>query len=110
MADLPYRVDDGVKRAKAAQLLGPPTIRAVLLNRKSEVVRTFDVPLAGLLSRKSFVDLTGPGQPGRWTRILDGMRRDPSALPRIELVRASRGTPIEDVTLFPSFYGPPPAP
>ena len=108
MADLPYRVDDGVKRAKAAWLLGLPTVRAVLLNRRSEVVRAFDVPIAGLLSRKSFIDLTLPGSRQRWSRIWSGMRRDPSAVTRIELVRASRGTPIEDVVLFPHLVPPPP--
>ena len=97
MADLPYRVDDGVKRAKAAWFLGLPTIRATLFDSRMHAVRHFDVPLAGLLSRKAVVERLTREQDDDWIRVFAGMRRDPSALPRIEVVRAGRGTPIEHV-------------
>ena len=98
MADLPYRVDEGVKRAKAGWFLGLPTIRATLFDAKMHVVRHFDVPLAGLLSRKSVIERITREQDDHWISIFNGMRRDPAAFPRIEVVRASRGTPIELVS------------
>ena len=114
MADGPYRVDDGVKRAKAALLLGRPSVRAELRDAQSKLLREFDVPLAGLLSRLALIDRTIPGVRTKWDRIWHGMRRDPAALPRIVVVRSSRGTPLENVTLFPSLTlmppGSPPAP
>ena len=110
MPDGPYRVDDGVKRAKAAQLLGHATVRAELRDRNSRFVRNLDVPLAGLLSRLDLIDRTIPAVRQKWEKIWHGMRRDPAALPRIVVVRSSRGTPVENVTLFPSLTLLPPGP
>ena len=77
-------------------------------------MRNLDVPLAGLLSRLDFIDRTLPAMRQKWDRIWDRMRRDPSALPRIVVVRSARGTPVEDVVLFPGHTlmppSPPPAP
>ena len=100
-AALPWRVDEGVRRAKVASLLGHATVRAFHL-LPGGATREFDVPLDGLLSKKAFIDRSGPADRAKWDRIFRGMRRDPAALPRIAVVRASRGTPIEDVRLFPS--------
>ena len=108
-ADLPWRVDEGVRRAKAASLLGHRTIRAFHL-LPGGATRDLDVPLAGLLARRAFIDRSGPADRAKWDRIFRGMRRDPAALPRIAVVRASRGTPIEDVVLFPSLTIHPPPP
>ena len=109
MPDLPRRVDEGVRRAKAASLLGHETIRAFHL-LPGGATRELDVPLAGLLSRKAIIDRSAPVDRAKWDGIYRGMRRDPTALPRIAVVRASRGTPIEDVRLFPSLTLLPPPP
>ena len=109
-ATLPYRVDEGVKRAKAALLLGHATVRGSLMRADSTLDRPFDVPIAGLLSRRNWIDRSTAVGRARWDQIWHGMRHDPAALPKIVVVRSARDVALEDVTLFPSLSLVPPGP
>ncbi len=93
-----YEIVDGVRRAKAASMVGSTTIKAdVMVGEK--LSGTADVPISSLLSpNKSTIEMTTAGQTNRFTSVLDATKNG-SSLPPITVTPGSKGIPIKDVTL-----------
>ena len=90
-----YQIRDGVRRAKAAHLLGLETIWAEVGD--SGIERK--VLVSSLLSPKKQIDLRKPEQLERWLSIMNGMAEEPDLLPPIIVLPGWRGTPIADVVV-----------
>ena len=85
------RIDEGVRRAKAAWLCGQETI-AAQINGLGEVIQ---VPLAALLSLKERIEDRGP-RGGTWG-VIYRMTQRGIALPPIVINPGTVGTPIAEV-------------
>lgn len=86
-----YRIDEGVRRAKAAWLCGHETI-AARIDGLGEIIQ---VPIAFLLSPKTRIEDNGP-RGGSWGTIYRATQRD-ATLPPIIINPGTNGTPIADV-------------
>ena len=88
-----YQILDGVRRAKAAELLlGNPTVRAVDISTK----QASDVPIDSLLSPKPLIDLQGAGM-GRWLNALRDVRA--GGYPPILVTPGNVGIPLRAVVV-----------
>lgn len=88
-----YEIEEGVRRAKAAQLCGQETVRGRIGGDP-----VFDVPVKNLRSpHKSAIDLAGTGG-FRWRRILRATQAGEN-LPPIQIMPGGRGPTIEEVSV-----------
>ena len=95
LSDDTYEIIDGVRRAKAADLVGNGTIPAEIMDATGNSVATH-LPIDKLLSPKSVIDV-GPGPAmDRWKKTYD-LTKSGSAPPPILVVPGKRGTSIKDV-------------
>lgn len=88
-----YKINDGVRRAKAADLAGHDTIWA----RVGRNVVERKVPIRALRSPKTEIDLRPRGERERWESVKAGMAKEPDLFPPIDVVPSADGVPIEDV-------------
>lgn len=88
-----YVINEGVRRAKAADLAGHKTIWAhvgtSMIEQKIEVQR--------LLSPKTTIDVGTSRELARWQSIKAGMMQEPDLFPPIHVIQGSYGTPISRV-------------
>jgi hypothetical protein len=91
-----YVIDDGVRRAKAAQLAGRVTV-PVQIGSPPEM----QIPINRLRSRKRNIELNTPEDKSRWEQITREYRPggEPDLLPPIQARPGNEGIPIEDVTV-----------
>jgi hypothetical protein len=87
-----YLIDDGVRRAKAADLAGQATIWARVGGRQEQ-----KLPVDQLRSPKSEIDVKRPDELQRWRNVKQGMATDPDLLPAIDVRPGSGGVRIRDV-------------
>jgi RHS repeat-associated protein len=88
-----YEIGDGVRRAKAAEMVGRQTIRAM-----DNAGRIFEVPIKDLRSPlKEVIDMTNPNEVSRFNKILEGMKLGDD-LPPIYVNPGSRGIPVSKIT------------
>jgi hypothetical protein len=94
-----FEIIDGVRRAKAFELSGAPTIRAVVQNPDGTLGPEFDVSVAELSSpHKSEIDMSTASQANRFWRIWQAVQAGTGRqLPPIVVAPGSRGTPLKDV-------------
>lgn len=91
-----YVINEGVRRAKAAQLAGRKTIWAHVGTSTTEQ----KVPVRSLLSPKREIDVRSPRELARWRSIKTGMAQEPDLFPPIHVLPGSGGTPIEEVRVL----------
>jgi hypothetical protein len=94
-----FEIQDGVRRAKATDILtdGQGTVRANVRDSAGNLTETTDIPVGDLLSpHKSTNDVSSsPGAAKRFSSVVEGVRE--GATPPIEVTPGSTGTPIRDV-------------
>jgi hypothetical protein len=90
-----YMINEGVRRAKAADLAGHRTIWAQVGQSTTET----KVPVDSLPSPKKVIDVRAPRELVRWQSIERGMSEEPDLLPPIHVLQGSRGVPIRQVTV-----------
>ena len=93
-----YRIIDGVRRAKAAQMLGHAQIRAEVIDRSGLSLGEAEVPIDALSSPKLEIRrITRPDE-SRWKRVLQGARQSVLPYPAITIQPATvSGTRLIDV-------------
>jgi RHS repeat-associated protein len=89
-----YEILDGVRRSKAAEIAGQPSIRAEVAGSGGKII---DVPLDALRSPHPAIDTAGQGL-DRWLNALGQTMRG-SEPPPIIVQPGSRGTPIPGVVV-----------
>lgn len=70
-----YRVMEGVRRAKAAQLFGHRTIRAEVVNARGLSLGEADLPIDSLRSPKFTVRRVTRADETRWQRAVAGAKQ-----------------------------------
>ena len=98
-----YRILDGVRRAKAADILGNPTVPARILDSQQRFVTQQDIPISQLLSPKPLIDLSLSRYVDRFMDTLS-LTRAGSIPPPITIIPGTYGTPIRNVLL--DYVGP----
>lgn len=95
-----FEIMDGVRRSKAADLVGNQTIPAQILNAEGKVVGTQSIPINQLLSPKPSIDVSTTVN---MTRFMDTLNKTMagSVPPLITVTPGGRGLPIRDVPLDP---------
>jgi len=91
MDEQTYKIDEGVRRAKAAWLCGRETISAQI-DGVGEIIQ---VPLSALRSPKAIIEDFGP-RGADWGLVYRGTKRG-DTLPPIVIVAGAGGIPISDV-------------
>ena len=89
-----FKIIDGVRRAKAAEMSGKATISAEVEGASGKVA---EVAIRSLRSPKEAIETAGAGA-GRWERVLQGTR-DGAELPPILVRPGSSGIPVKDVKI-----------
>ncbi len=90
-----YEIVDGVRRSKAAEMLGRSVIDAVDTTGKK-----ITASIESLFSpSKDKIDVSSSGKMDRFMRVLEGVKSEKT--PPILVTPGSRGTPIKDVVLDP---------
>lgn len=93
-----YRVMDGVRRAKAAHLLGHTLIRALVVDASGQALGECDIPLDLLRSPKTLIRRITTADETRWKRAIAGANQSVLPYPPITIQPdADKGTRIEDV-------------
>lgn len=87
-----YKIVDGVRRAKAAEMLGKEAIEA-LVQKGDKIVGKVHLDPASLASPKAAIDVSNPTNMQRWTSVLQGTGNG-DALPPIIVQLGNSGTPI----------------
>ena len=91
-----FVINDGVRRAKAAEILGRSSVRAEVLTRNTDrVIDTIDIPIERLRSTRPVIDTSTLPKAQRFSSVLEGTRR--GRVPPIRVHRGSGGTRISDV-------------
>jgi|SRR3954451_20701149 len=93
-----YRILEGVRRAKAAQLAGHATIWAEIAGHEADKEAQVAVDL--LLSPKKEIRISSRKERLRWESIRDGMAEEPDLFPPIIIRRGARGTLISEVLVI----------
>lgn len=93
-----YRVMDGVRRAKAAQLLGHSLIPAEVVDASGLSVGECDMPINMLRSPKALIRRITTADETRWIRAIAGANQPVLPYPPITVQPdVERGTRFEDV-------------
>jgi hypothetical protein len=93
-----FEILDGVRRAKAADMIGNMTIPAEVLNSEGRIAGRQDVPISNLLSPKPTIDVSTAKDMSRFMSTLDQTRVG-STPPPILVAPGVSGIPIRRVTL-----------
>lgn len=95
-----FEVVDGVRRAKAFELAGASTIRAVIQNPDGTHGPVTDVPIDALRSpHKSVIDMSTSTQANRFWRIWHAIQAGKARqIPPIIVAAGSHGTAIKDIS------------
>ncbi|QOV88637.1 ParB N-terminal domain-containing protein [Humisphaera borealis] len=88
-----FEIVDGVRRAKAAQLLGLGSIWAVIADTEIE----FRVVINTLRSPRSSIYAQSQTSHARWESVFSAMATEPDLLPPIVIRLGDRGVLIADV-------------
>ena len=98
VAETYYRVMEGVRRTKAAQLFGHRWIRAEVVDASGHSLGEADLPIDSLRSPKLFIRRMTKADETRWNRAIAGAKQALPPYPPIT-VQPSReeGTRIEDI-------------
>jgi hypothetical protein len=92
-----FEIIDGVRRAKANQLLGNQAVPANIFNAEGNLVGQGNIPVGALRSpNKSVIDMSTQVQADRYMRIQNGLQQG-STLPPISVTPGTRGVSIEDI-------------
>jgi RHS repeat-associated protein len=92
-----YEILDGVRRAKAAEMLGHKTIPANIYDAAGNLVGKTDIPIDSLRSPKDLIDIAKEVDALRWQDTFTKTKAG-SPIPPITVQPGSRGIPIKDVT------------
>ena len=93
-----YRIMEGVRRAKAAQMFGHTQIRAEVINSPGHNLGEGEIPLDALRSPKALIRRITAADDTRWNRALAGATQAVLPYPPIIVQPCSEaGTRIEDV-------------
>jgi len=93
-----YRVMEGVRRAKAAQLFGHTQLRAEVVNPNGQSLGECAIPIAALRSPKPMIRRTTSADETRWNRAVAGARQPVLPYPPLTVQPCTeQGTRIEDV-------------
>src|SRR2546430_2598656 len=93
-----YRVMDGVRRAKASQMLGHICIRAEVVDPNGQSQGECDLPTDALRSPKALIRRITSADETRWKRATAGAKHPVLAFTPITVQPCSeQGTRIEDV-------------
>ena len=92
-----FEIIDGVRRAKANQLLGNQSVPANIFNTEGALIGQRNLPLDVLRSpNKSAIDMSTQQTVDRYMRIQNGLQQG-GTLPPINVTPGSRGVRIEDI-------------
>lgn len=93
-----YRIMDGVRRAKAAQLHGHSEMRAEVIDPSGQSLGEGMLPLRALRSPKPLIRRITPADERRWRRVIEGAQKTVLPFPLL-LVQPSgeQGTTIDKV-------------
>lgn len=93
-----YRVVDGVRRAKAAQMAGHSHIRAEVVDPGGQGLGEGELPIDALRSPKSAIRRVTAADERRWQRAVLGASRAALPYPPITVQPTTdKGTRIEDI-------------
>jgi len=93
-----YRIQEGVRRAKAADMCGHTRIRAEVIGAAGQSLGIGDVPLDTLRSPKFTIRRITQADETRWNRALAGAQQSILPYPAITVQPGSEGgTRIRDV-------------
>ena len=96
--DAYYRVMEGVRRAKAAQLFGHRSIRAEIVDASGRSFGEGDLPIDSLRSPKILIRRMKRADETRWTRVVADVKQAFLPYPPITVQPCgNQGIPIEDV-------------
>jgi len=92
-----FEILDGVRRAKANDLLGNQTVSANIFNADSQLIGQQNIPISSLLSpNKAAIDLSTQTAVDRYMSIQNALRQG-QALPPINVMQGSRGAPVSQI-------------
>lgn len=92
-----FSINDGVRRAKAAEMVGRKTIPAHVFSPDGRFLYQSDVPIDCLYSPKSMIERISPADEARWTRAVAGAASHEILFPPIEVQAGTRGVKLDDV-------------
>ena len=93
-----YRIMEGVRRAKAAQMFGHTQIRAEVIDSTGHSLGAGEIPLDALRSPKALIRRVTPADETRWRRAVAGAQQPVLPYPSITVQPGGEpGTRIEDV-------------
>ena len=93
-----YVIMDGVRRAKAAQLLGHTQIRAEVVDPNGQSLGEGEIPLDALRSPKPLIRRITKADERRWNRVLAGAKQAVLSYPPITIQPGGpQGSKMEDV-------------
>jgi hypothetical protein len=95
-ADDVYAIVDGVRRAKAAQMVGRQTVPAQIDDGTGALGPVTDLPIESLRSPKDAIDVSTTAKFRRFKETLDKTRLG-SVPPPLIVIRGGRGRSIPDV-------------
>ena len=87
-----FEIGDGVRRAKASDMLGKKTIKATNSEGKEITVRVKDLKSP----HKTEIDVSTPDNQQRFQTVYDGIKKN-DEMPPIYVAPGNRGVPIKDV-------------
>jgi len=98
-ADELFEIEEGVRRSKAADILGHQTIMARIIREgQADIIQ--DIPLSSLRSPKEFIDTSKYDDAIRFGETLEKTRISPVGQGNaIKVHPGGRGTPIRDVNI-----------
>lgn len=93
-----YRIMDGVRRAKAAQISGHPQIRAEVIGPTGHSLGEGEIPLDALRSPKALIRRVTSADETRWRRAVSGAQQPVLPYPPIAVQPSGdQGTRMEDI-------------
>jgi RHS repeat-associated protein len=92
-----FEIIEGVRRAKANQLLGNSTVPANIFNAEGKLVGQGNIAIDALRSpNKSVIDISTQAQLDRYMSIQRGLQQGAN-IPPISITPGTRGVPIQDI-------------
>lgn len=92
-----FEIIEGVRRAKANQLLGNQSIPAQIFNAEGKLVGQQNIAIDALRSpNKSVIDMSTQAQVDRYMSIQRGLQQG-DKIPPIVVTPGGRGVPIQDI-------------